>query len=380
MYHIKQMLFDSLKSYFTNEKLNTEIEGEKEKLELIAKHNMCISFLSEAFTRNGIIPSSEAKSFLYQAFMHNYKNLQVQSKIIRILTENNIPCVVIKGASISVTYPEPMTRILGDIDLLVAEDDYEKTVDILLGGADKDKLSLKHKFHYRFVCDGIIVEIHRAVDEFSEEEKEIEEYMKKALINISNKIIEGNTFPAMREDFQAISLLKHTKAHYFENMLSMKMLCDWAMYINSIPEEDWIKSVYPLLEKFSLDKWADSLSCVCEKYLGIELENKIRSRISDETAEQLAEMFISERLEKNNVDIGESKKKNSIKDIFTFVNGVAARDFKAARFKILLPLFWGIIGVRYILRMKTGSRGKINISTYASTKKAKEILYKEIIE
>ena len=62
---------------------------------------------------------------LFLTYMH------AQSELSAILQANGIPFVILKGAASSVYYPRPSLRTYGDIDILVAEDDYLRAKSVL---------------------------------------------------------------------------------------------------------------------------------------------------------------------------------------------------------------------------------------------------------
>lgn len=358
MNKVQKQFYDILSTYFSKEEKSADYSDNKEELKTIARVNMCVPFfLSAAPSFN--VSDDELKQRVMFVVGHNYKNLTVQSVILEKLKESGIKCVVLKGSSVSCNYPEPMLRTYGDIDILVAEEDYEKSIDILTESKERDKLASMHGFHYEFYYEGILVEIHKAVSDYGRDEEDIKMYMKNALEQINTKCIEHFSFPVLAEDYQAITLLLHTKRHYLENNLVLKLLLDWAMYIDKADENLWNEKIYPLLKGLGLSRWADALNCVCEKYLNINCTNKIHKRYDDNITDDLAEMFISDRLEENKEKIGRIE---ALVSTISRVNDIAIRDFKIVRkCRILLPVFWPVIAIRYIYRMNIGFRKKVDI-------------------
>ena len=54
-----------------------------------------------------------------------------QQKLLQLLDENHIDCVILKGSAAALSYPQPILRVMGDVDFLVRKVDYEKTADLL---------------------------------------------------------------------------------------------------------------------------------------------------------------------------------------------------------------------------------------------------------
>ena len=371
----KEMFYMMMSNYFTNKKITADYGKNKEFLEKIAIANKCIPFFCECAKYVNIEPAEEIKNLTLQIVAHNFRNLSVQNKIIGYLTENNILCAVLKGASVAVNYPEPILRSFGDIDLLVSEKDYEKTIDLLLGEKERNKISSMHKFHYQLRIDGISVEIHNAVAHFADNELNAKKHMIGAIKKCSIKAIDCFKFPVLSEIFQAPALLLHTKTHYFENELTFRMLCDWAMFVATISDKLWNEEIYPTLESIGLNKWADSLNQVCKNYLNMPFENKIHTLFENYTIENLANEFISDAL----IDDTEKEKSGSIRNSIALINDIAIRDFSlSGAKKYLSPLFWPFILIRYLYRCKIGTRRKLNIFEYANDYNIKEKIYREI--
>ncbi len=54
-----------------------------------------------------------------------------QDKLIKLLDANDIPCVILKGFAAAQYYPKPHLRAMGDIDVLVTRDRFEKAIKVL---------------------------------------------------------------------------------------------------------------------------------------------------------------------------------------------------------------------------------------------------------
>lgn len=383
MQEVKQKFYHILSCYFSGESPSADYSQDAEELRKIAKSSFCLPFFCEVCEKFQISLTEELKNVLMQTVAYHYKNLSVQTGIIRELSKNGIPCAILKGISIAMHYPEPSVRPLGDIDILVSKDDYEKSIDIFTKGEKRNQLSEMHKFHYSFFSSGVCVEIHKGVSDYEEGEQEIKAYMENALQSLTYQETEGFSFPVLLPSYEAISLLIHAKRHYFENNLNLRMLCDWAMFLQKTELSIWRNEIYPLLERFELNRWADALSSVCERFLKLSLAEKIYIHPSEKLVEQLADEFVTDALkrycdEKN--EAYQETRNTSLRDVFFLLNDVARRDFKLAKFPILLPIFWVIIAFRYIYRRKIGFRSKIRIIEHSSVYREKERIFEEINE
>ena len=376
MNKVQKQFYDILSAYFSENGKSADYSETKEELKTIARVNMCVPFFMSVASHFNV-SDDELKKSVMLVVNHNYKNLSVQSILLDKLKENGIKCVVLKGSSVSCNSPDATLRTHGDIDILVSDADYEKSIDVLTGSTERDKSALLHGFHYEFRYEGILVEIHKAVSDFDSDEDDIKEYLKGALDNIKEKTIEYFSFPVLCEDYQAVTLLQHTKRHYFESELALKLLLDWAMYIDKIDKNEWNEKIYPLLKELDLSVWADSFNCVCEKYLNINCSDKIHQRFDDSVIDELAEQFISDRLQKDEDEV--LSKKEKIKSAIGKVTSVTEKKFEIVKkHKILLPPLWVYVVLRYFYITGTGMRRKRNIGKDVVNYNKKVQLYEKI--
>ena len=54
-----------------------------------------------------------------------------QDELHLLLTQNNIPYVILKGAAAAMLYPDPFSRAMGDIDFLVPPEHFEQAKALL---------------------------------------------------------------------------------------------------------------------------------------------------------------------------------------------------------------------------------------------------------
>lgn len=100
----------------------------------------------------------EFRKYYYQSCLIHEKFNEVGKIVDDILTQNNIPHVFLKGYELQNIYPDPNLRMLGDIDLLVPEDKYNLSIDILKNngfiGNEENGL------HIELYKDNVEIELH----------------------------------------------------------------------------------------------------------------------------------------------------------------------------------------------------------------------------
>lgn len=389
MYKTEENFIKALKSGLCME--TEAFECDIDDLEHLALTHICVPFVYRGAVNAGNVVSDEWKNYVTVSLLRNQKNLQVQSMILDILKKANVPCSVIKGSTVAVNYPEPMMRTLGDIDVLVNVADYEKTIELLCGDKYENEAAEDHQFHYKYTIQGVSVEIHKHVTEYSDNEygKKIESIMAKALDKTALKQIDEFVFPSLTNEYMAATLLLHTQRHFFENRLPIRMLCDWAMFVKSVELSEWNALVYPFVSQMGLDAICDGLTATCNTYLGIGCEDKVKSHIDDKTCEILIEEFLNCGVIRDEDSWSESmassysQKRNAtngkIMPLVLILNDIARHDFAIARKSVLfLPLCWIFIAIRYLFRRITGKRDKVSFKAFNATAERKDFLINKL--
>lgn len=349
-----------------------------------AKTHICVPLIYIGAKNIGCDLPDEWKNHVTVSTLRNQRNLQVQKSVVDKLREHGISSAVLKGSTVAANYRVPMLRVLGDVDVLVSEENYDKAIRIFCENEIDNEVYEKHNFHYRLTIQGVDVEIHKYVTEYSSEKygKTISEIMECALDNIVMKKIDEFEFPSLSNEYQAACLLLHTQRHFFENRIPIRMLCDWLMYVKGTSLSEWKDKIYPFVSKMGLDKLCDTLTAVCNKYLDAECEDKVISGVDDEIIDSVMEEFLSGGIIKEedsfSRNIGSyysqnrAKSKGKIMSFILLINQIARNEFKMANKPVFLPLFWIYIPLRYIFKILTGKRNKISFVAFDQTATRKE--------
>ncbi|MDO4983931.1 MAG: nucleotidyltransferase family protein [Eubacteriales bacterium] len=107
------------------------------------------------------------KTWMEDAYSHilKYGSLtEKQEEILTAFRERGIPTVVVKGTSAAKYYAKPRLRTMGDIDLLVKPEDYERAVRCLTEIGCRETTSdaqAKAGRHRCFKYQNRLVELHR---------------------------------------------------------------------------------------------------------------------------------------------------------------------------------------------------------------------------
>ena len=129
--------------------------------------------------------------------------LYEQDKLLKMLAEHNIPCVILKGAAVAVYYPKPSLRTMGDVDFLVPRSQFDAAMKLMEsngyvyshGKGDDGGLAFQSR-HIGYFKNGIEFELHH---HFSSKGFNIDDILENAIQNRAYKELCGFRFPVLPE-------------------------------------------------------------------------------------------------------------------------------------------------------------------------------------
>lgn len=218
------------------------------------------------------------KAAMY-ANIYSYSRLvKTQNTILERLSINEIPVVVLKGTSAVKYYPIPFFRTLGDIDLLVEPNCYDKAVRILMDSGCHEtttQTEIVAGIHRSFVLNGVVIELHHIFS--SQVNGEKAPILDRMLINA---IPEKNTI--LPDDENGIVILAHIGQH-LEGGLGFRQIIDWFMFVRAcLNDKMWYSSFQEKARITGLETLAITVTRMCQIYLGLTTEKITWCKDTDE--------------------------------------------------------------------------------------------------
>lgn len=276
--------------------------------------------------------------YLQITYNTNYRAFQAALPV-------TVPYVILKGTAAAKYYPQPVLRVMGDIDIMPRREDFDMAYQVFLDQGYEIKKNYDRETG--FVKDGIMVELHRSFAKLND----------PAHAKYLDELIIANINPSheLPDDVNGLVLLEHISQHLAFG-LGLRQIIDWMMFVNQcLPDEKW-PAFRPMAMNIGLEKLAVVTTRMCEIYLG--LPQRVWCAGADETiCRQLMDYvlscgnFGSERL----TDRGTSE------NAFIYARNPAAAfrllqkrglvNWKAAkRFPFLRPFAWIYQAGRYLKR------------------------------
>lgn len=189
---------------------------------------------------------------------------------------HGIGMTVLKGYGLSLNYPEPEHRPVGDIDVWLFDKASADGVPAWKrGDAEVEKaLGIKvdssHEHHTVFVFEGCMVENHYDIinTKGTRSSRQIDHTLKELLLK-EHELHESNIY-LPSATFNAIFLIRHMGQHIAGEKVSLRHLLDWGLFLDKHFEEvDW-EFVLPYWQKMGIGRFASAVNTICKRYLGFD--------------------------------------------------------------------------------------------------------------
>jgi len=283
MTRTEELLFQILRSSLGTERLASPITlGEKEwyRLYRLALSQMVGALVYDELeeVENNMPGKLSSRWKSYREFSIKRFDAQLLSlnHLAAVLATENIKLMVLKGLGIALAYPKPVLRECGDIDIYCFED-YGRVNDIALKYGLSDSIS-REVMHSSLVVDGIHVENHHNLTNRS---NKAEEFNDKLLLKfcdeqaLTDESMPDVLFPSAFAG--AFHLMTHTLSHLAVTGITVRHLCDIAMYFRKFADSMDLQRLFSTLEQTHLDKSAMLLLDICKDCLGVSFSIKSRN-------------------------------------------------------------------------------------------------------
>lgn len=196
-----------------------------------------------------------------------------QDALVRLLTDAGIGFVILKGTASAAYYPMPWLRRMGDVDFLVARQDYDRAFRLL----QENGFTLNHeegddKRHDSLGKYGVLFEMHSRFS-FTRTEKDaaLDDLLMAAIPRAQIRTIDTHSFPVLPEAENGIVLIQHIHQH-LRSGLGLRQIIDWLMYAKqSLTDEAW-PAFRPLAQRTGLETLAKAVTRLGQLYLGFPEE------------------------------------------------------------------------------------------------------------
>lgn len=347
------------------------------------------AFLKEAVTQGicamcyfcmdkSAIPENAKKQWsdaAYRGIGASFRVMEAHSRICKLLEENGVPTVCLKGYASAYYYPRPEYRAMGDVDFFV-EDQYRAKARELLIANEYEEKDLKRHHDWLYYKQGISYELHFAISGVPHG-KEGEPFLQalEGAVRERQWVKSRVGDIAIPSDFHhGLIILLHTASHLLSGGLGLRHLCDWAAFVNHFDGCAFRQMFQQEFEKLRIWRFAQVLTAVCERYLGLK-KNDWTGDVDAAVVDKLMHEFLRDGDYSFNHEFNQSDwmvsegfsvrvgHKSGIGNMMAVLRTAVEYHWpRTQKNKVLL--FFGMVysAARYGVRILTGKREKLHLA------------------
>lgn len=263
----KNYLIAVLKAYLNNEKiaLNDSIDYFR-LFELAKAHNLsavvyCV--IKQADNRN-IVPAELQRqmedSFFDAVFRYNAQG-EVINELTAILSDAKIKHILFKGAQIREHYPVPEVRAMGDIDVLISQENRD-VVKELLTSKGYDAVNTNGPV-YDYKKGDALIEMHTKIISGKVGNADAEAGFSDAM---DNGVFDGYR-GKLDESYHFAYLLTHIAHHFWFYGAGVKLILDIAVMQKQYDID--LDFVMKKMESIGLSDFSKVILTLCKKWFGV---------------------------------------------------------------------------------------------------------------
>ena len=281
------------------------------------------------------------KNAALQNQAHFVRMLHDQDEVVRLFAEHEIPFVILKGTAAAIYYPEPSLRAMGDIDLLVQKDCFERAVDLLNAEGYRQGHSIAR--HIEFFKAGTEYELH---DHYELSNKLSKPSPFEDQFQSEMNSVYGTWFPMLSVNENGLVLLSHAAHHLREGRLGLRHVVDWMMYVHHhLNDEVWFGEFRDLVREYGLETFAITLTFLCHEWLGLPDPITWDQNANRKIAEELLDSVLAHGnfgRKKGNAQRVETVSANiQRRGLFRSLQSSGMTHWKAAKkYRFLRPFAW----------------------------------------
>ncbi len=310
-------------------------------------------------------------------------------RICNIMKNAGIPCTILKGYASALYYPDSLMRSMGDVDFLVDTDNFEEAIKVLSENG-YESTGKSHDVHDVFLGNICRCEMHFQPSGIPHGKAgvKVRKYLSGLLENSETVQTELGELTVPSDYHHGLIILLHMCHHLTGDGLGLRHLCDWAVFLNSIGEEKFLRMFEKTFKDIGLWEFAKTMTFISCKYLGLpdmEWAKDTDGKLADYI---LIDIIIGGNFGQKHADrshesllISSKNEKDTpmLKQFFISANSIVYKNWKSAKkFKILLPFGWIFFGGRYIIRSILGKRPKIRPNKVAKEASERIDIYSEL--
>ncbi len=197
-------------------------------------------------------------------------------EVCRALREAGIAAIVLKGMAVNRCYPNPELRSMGDVDILVHNQDMEKASEVLLllGYRIIDNTNGKHMEFAKM--NTVPIELHRLLSEYEFVENS-DLFHQEIWRNLLEVPLGNSTANILSWDMQILHMCIHMATHLIYKGFGLRQLCDFIVVCQTKKHEINWEIVSEDSVKFGINQFLLAVFQVCNRLFRIDIPEALKS-------------------------------------------------------------------------------------------------------
>lgn len=224
-------------------------------------------------------PKDVVLHFAGQALQLEQRNTAMNgfvAKLIERLRIIDVYAILLKGQGIAQCYERPLWRSAGDVDLLLSENNYQKSKDVLTPLATSVEPESIYGKHLGLTIDSWVVELHgtqhtelssridRVID--SVQDSLFYQGEIRSWLNVNTPVF----LPSPDND--VIFVFTHFLKHFYKGGLGLRQICDWCRLLWTYRGSLNIVLLESRIQKMGLMSEWKAFAAFAVNYLGFSID------------------------------------------------------------------------------------------------------------
>ncbi|MFA5692419.1 MAG: nucleotidyltransferase family protein [Acholeplasmataceae bacterium] len=264
------ILFKLIEKSFKEEKYLFKSTNENELFRLIYENGLTglvFNYIDENSFANKKI-YNKLKNINYNFIMTDIRQENNINIINESFNQNKIKHIFLKGSHLKKLYPKPHMRGMGDIDVLVSKNDFNKSIDILKGLGYKLTSATSHHHVFESI-DKETIELHQNITSIVEYDNK--DFLKNAW-DYAN--LDNDCLYKFELEFEYIYLLTHLVRHLRTSGIGLRSILDIYVFLNKYEKNLNKELLNQMLVETNLLTFSEKLKKINNIILGNELSTE----------------------------------------------------------------------------------------------------------
>lgn len=281
-------------------------------------------------------------NYTFRLMCHDQNQLYWLNKIKDVFAKNSIDFMLLKGSSIKDLYPSSEMRLMGDIDILIREEQYPVIREILSQTGLKEGKETDHELIWTS-GNGVLIELHKKlIPSYNDD------YYSYYYNSWNKAFLRKDHHYSMSVEDEYIYMFTHLTKHYRDGGIGLRHIIDIWYFTLCHPEINMIY-VKSELEKLDLAIFHNNVL----ETINVWFNDKESTKLTDYITERIIESGsygIKEkrdaanatRLAVKSTSIASAKRKNIVTLIFMPYSKMKQKYPFLHRVPFLLPVMWAV--------------------------------------